>query len=408
MEAASENLADDSFTLLFDADATTAAALDEFETMIKSPKANAEFEAAMDALSPKSSKQFDDDASSPLELADFNMMLRSPGAYSGMTSPTPMAQLSPKRFDQRMQDDAFAESQFHMLLRSPKVYTNNSASKLIKKSHKKATPARPILDLQPSPTSDKDSVSTEVDIVPFTDLQGCSPQRKPDMIPPSRNISKNRIVKNYRNKSLLDPARTSSTSNQSATINIRRSFRSLSISTSVSDSTSPKMLTVGKNPKRNHTVKLRRPMLSKPTIPVTPKLKCEMRSQNHPKILTTEEREILELEEARKAEQVRVQKAKKVFLWVKRHSISLNAQIKSKKELTMPTTPVSYLMKRKGRKICSNVTGVVVKEAKPADESFLNRSVTQFEPFTFATDGRFKVAGMTLKDSHCSISDATH
>ena len=379
METATDYLADDSFSLLFGTDVTTAAALDEFETMINSPKANAEFEAAMNAMSPKGSQQMENDASSPMELADFYMMLRSPRAYSAITSPTPMTSLSPKKFDLMMQDDAFAESQFHMLLRSPKVYTNNSASKLIKKSHKKATPARRNLYLETSPIRDKESVGTEVDVVPLIDSRGCSPQGKPDMIAPSTNINKNKLVKDYR----TNPAKSSSVSNPSATISARRSFRSLSISTSISDSSSPKISAVGKVPKRSHIVKLRRP-----TVPVTPKLKCEIRSQTHPKILTSEERLILELEEAKNEERQRVQKAKKVFLWAKHHSISLNTQIKSKKELTMPTTPVSHLMKRKGRKICSLVTGAIVKEEKPVDESHL--SVTQFEPFTFATDVRFK------------------
>lgn len=81
-----------------------------------------------------------------------------------------------------------------------------------------------------------------------------------------------------------------------------------------------------------------------------------------------------------------MQNAKKMFEWVRRHSSA--AVLKSKKELTVPTTPVSYLKSRMGNKKCSIETGIVVKEEAKRFDNVHNKGPTQFEPFQFATDVR--------------------
>ena len=165
------------------------------------------------------------------------------------------------------------------------------------------------------------------------------------------------------------------------------------------------------------------------TVPVTPKFLTDarMRMAHKERPLTTEERELQAVDEARKAEQQRMLKIKRVFhrvqvrlpllkrspgclstllphtnnVQVKVQHGGTHAVVKSKKELTVPVTPVSYLNRRKGQKLCSlaaaagsslgrGSSGGADLKALSSTADFANRRPTQPEPFTFATDARLK------------------
>lgn len=143
-----------------------------------------------------------------------------------------------------------------------------------------------------------------------------------------------------------------------------------------------------------------------PTVPVTPNFRSDARSRMHYKErpLSTEDREMLAVEVGRKAEEQRMKKTKKVFMLVKTGKTKGATSIKrSTKELTIPTTPVSYLNRRKGQKVCSlaaaagtslggegKVAMANALAAALATMDFHNKRPTQTEPFQFATDARIK------------------
>lgn len=136
-----------------------------------------------------------------------------------------------------------------------------------------------------------------------------------------------------------------------------------------------------------------------PTIPITPKFKTNerFRMNNKSNILSTEDREMLDIEESRKVEEERIKKAKKVFQWVKVHSTSIAKTVfRSTKELTVPTTPISHLTRRRGQKVCSNETGPMLRDEVKFEESFHNRPPTQQQPFQFATDARIRSNGKII------------
>ena len=329
----------------------------------------------------------EEEASSPIPQADFHMMLRSPRAYSTSASPAPAITLSPVYFDRTMQKEAFIESEFHMMLRSPKIYSNTSATKLRAKSIRKTPKCAVIEPIEVSQAPDEfDAILKDfkeamegIDSVPVTTR--VSPKHSPVLVVPA-DLCRKKLIKTYRMRcSPPVEVRQSSLFNPTKSTMVRQ--RTRPTTTAAADTT---LSHCQKPPQEPIHQDYRRNTMRRPTIPVTPKFQCEERSRKYPKILTTEEREIEELKEAKRAEEVRVQNAKKMFEWVRRHSSA--AVLKSKKELTVPTTPVSYLKSRMGNKKCSIETGIVVKEEAKRLDNVHNKGPTQFEPFQFATDVR--------------------
>ena len=328
----------------------------------------------------------EEEASSPIPQADFHMMLRSPRAYSSSASPVPEIILSPVYFDRTTQKEAFIESEFHMLLRSPKVYSSRSASKLKAKSMRKTPKCTAVEPIEASQAPDefdeilkdfKDAMD-EIDSIPITTR--LSPKH-PVALPTPSDICRKKLIKTYRMRSSPGEARQSSLLNPTKSTIVRQRIKPTTATASDAASNYCQRLPQDQIHQEN-----RRNTMRRPTIPVTPKFQCEQRSRMHQKILTTEEREIEELKEAKKAEEIRVQNAKKVFEWVRRKTSAV--VLKSKKELTVPTTPVSHLRTRMGNKKCSIETGLVVKEEAKRLDSMHNKGPTQFEPFQFATDVR--------------------
>ena len=262
------------------------------------------------------------------------------------------------------------ETDFHMILRSPKgcasPYPKSTPLSRSRRSSKKKAKSTP------SEMPAEDDIEVLECLYPEQSIQEqimqassreCTPQRPLVTIaPPSKS-------KTIKGRTLIRVHRSSLYAPTKSTI-VKQRIRS----------------STGMMVKSTISYKPRAP-----TIPLTPKFKSDERSRMHIKsaILSTEDREMLAIGEARKVEEQRVHKAKKVFQWVKCHSATVvKTIIRSTKELTVPTTPVSHLRKRKGQKVCSNETGILVKEIEKVEESFHNRPPTQFEPFQFATESR--------------------
>ena len=288
--------------------------------------------------------------------------------------------------DKKVSLSPLVESDFHMILRSPKFgaspYPKSaSVSKSRRSSKKTKTPSKMLTE----DDIDVDECFFPEQSILMQMMQAssaeCSPQKKIDeAILPSKS-------KIYRGRPLMRVHRSSLYAPTKSTI-VKQRIRS---------STGMIASELGSSMNSNKIAKSKCAASCKPkgpTIPLTPKFKSDERSRMHVKsvVLSTEDREMLAIGEARKIELQRVQKAKKVFQWVKHHSSTVvKTVVRSTKELTVPTTPVSHLRKRKGQKICSNETGIPSKEEEKVEESFHNRPPTQFEPFQFATDSRMSV-----------------
>jgi hypothetical protein len=272
--------------------------------------------------------------------------------------------------------------EFHMILRSPMADAGKkhvSKSRSSKKKSKK-TPTRALCEDDINENSDSIIVPIKMQILqestPIKEAKKAPSATKVKKVSPKPNTSKSR-VSNTRS-SLYAPTKSSMAQQRG---------RSSSISTlSGSDSRTINSKSSSGEANRGRSIQPKGP-----TIPLTPKFKSDERLRMHVKsaILSTEEREIIAIEEARKVEEQRVAKAKKVFQWVKVHSTNVVKNVvRSTKELTIPTTPTSHLTKRNGQKKCSNETAVAVKEAKKIEENFHNRPNTIFEEFKFATNAR--------------------
>ena len=280
---------------------------------------------------------------------------------------------------------------FHMILRSPNanaLYPSTTPMSKSKKSSKKKakkTPSKPITE------GDVENelidhfypeMSVQEQIMQAASRE-CSPLR------PAEIITVPLKSKAFRSHSLGKVVRSS----------LYAATKSTMVKQRVRNSTGTQPSSLGSSIKSTDSLKAKKLAAYRPkgpTIPVTPHFKCDDRSRMHVKttVLSTEDREMVAVTEAKKVEELRVKKAKKVFQWVKRHSTNVvKTVIRSTKELTIPTTPASYLMKRKGKKVCSNETRPITKEVEAVEESFHNRAPTQFEPFQFATDSRIKSAG---------------
>jgi hypothetical protein len=268
--------------------------------------------------------------------------------------------------------------EFHMILRSPMADAGKKhilRSRSSKKKSKK-TPTRAICE--DDVNDNADSIVSKMQILESTPIKETkkTPSPKVKKVSPKPNASKSR-VSNVRS-SLYAPTKS--------TMDKQRG-RSSSIST-VSGSDSRTINSGSSSGKTNRGNSIQP---KGPTIPLTPKFKSDERLRMHIKsaILSTEDREMIAIEEARKAEVQRIAKAKKVFERVKIHSTKVVKNVvRSTKELTIPTTPTSHLTKRNGQKKCSNETAVAVKEVKKIEENFHNRPNTIFEEFKFATNAR--------------------
>lgn len=290
------------------------------------------------------------------------------------------------QIDKRVSLSPAVETDFHMVLRSPKFgaspYPKSiSVSKSRRSSKKTKTPSKMLTE---------DDIDVNECLFPAQSIQMQMMQASSAESSPHKTInvaalpSKSKI---HRGRPLIRVHRSSLYAPTKSTMVKQRIRSSTGMITSElgssmnSDEIAKSKCAASYKPKG-------------PTIPLTPKFKSDERSRMHVKsaILSTEDREMLAIGEARKFELERVQKAKKVFQWVKRHSSTVvKTVVRSTKELTVPTTPVSHLRKRKGQKICSNETGIPSKEEEKVEESFHNRPPTQFEPFQFATDTRMNV-----------------
>jgi hypothetical protein len=387
-----ENIVNELFDQIPEEKIASLDALCGFETTPSSPEWKPKSDSVESARSPVSSDQKVDDTSSVAANSDFHMTLRSPMAHSRRVS---ASQMTPKSVVKVKENDTSQSSaaSFHMSLRSPKIYNNASASKLQKMSHKKATPVKtpektpekPQLDIADiTIVNSKDDV--QADVVPAVPSKRVSPYKQGDVIPRSTTVV-TKLFKNFKVRNIARVSRKSSLyePTKSSTQRLRTSS---TMSATSSETTS------------KERVQKRVNVTRRPTIPVTPKFRSEERSRMHSKILSTEEREALELEEEMKAEVLRVRNAKKVFQWARRNTTIKT--LKSTKELTIPTTPVSHLTKKLGHKTCSIETGIVSKEEpKPKDESFQNKPLTQFEPFQFATSRKTARSG---KCDQCIVS----
>ena len=111
--------------------------------------------------------------------------------------------------------------------------------------------------------------------------------------------------------------------------------------------------------------------------------------------LSTEDREMFEIANVKKDLKYRLLKAKKTFERIKVKSVSAtNNHVRSTKELTIPTTPISHLSKRLGVKLI--VQEKEVKEPREVKSSIVV-GPTVPEPFTFATDKRVKDSVATVE-----------
>ena len=371
MAEVSENEVNEPFDQIPEEEFASLDALCGFETTPNSKDWKPKSDSVEIAQSTIGSDQKVDDLSSLGDNSDFHMTLRSPKAYSRRAS---ISQMTPKSVGKVKENDTLLPSaSFHMSLRSPKVYNNASASKLQKMSHKKATPQK----TPEKPTEDFAEITivdsnkdVQADVVPAVPSKRISPYKQGDVIPRSTTVVVTKLFKSFKVRNFTKIARKSSLYEPT-----KSSTQRLRTSSAISATSSE---TVSKD-----RVMKRVNVTRRPTIPVTPKFKSEERSRMHSKVLSTDEREALELEEEMKAEVLRIRNAKKVFQWARRNTTITT--LKSTKELTIPTTPVSHLTKKLGHKTCSIETGIVPKEEpKPKDESFQNKPLTQFEPFQFA------------------------
>jgi len=133
--------------------------------------------------------------------------------------------------------------------------------------------------------------------------------------------------------------------------------------------------------------------------------------------MSTVERELAEVEETRKREEARMEKNKRQFAMVKIEAANAaqHAVVRSTKELTVPSTPISHLAKRMGPKVCSiaaaaassSETNHAVGASAPAAAAHTGpKGPTQFEPFQFATDARSSLShGNAQKHASSSMAE---
>ncbi len=144
------------------------------------------------------------------------------------------------------------------------------------------------------------------------------------------------------------------------------------------------------------------------TKPVSPKLRVDRRSRlkSRPLPPSSEELKMLLLEQTRQATKDRVQRAKKEFQRIKIKSTQpMKSVVRSTKQLTMPHTPKSNLVKRLGVKVCS-IIGSSKEQEDAASSLFAKRleeaavlarndmGVTEIQPFHFECESRAVARGL--------------
>jgi hypothetical protein len=174
-------------------------------------------------------------------------------------------------------------------------------------------------------------------------------------------ISASKQVKNIINKSsgLCAPTKSSNAA-------VRSKISSSSNTSNNSNAGIKKKITVPQSPNKNHRIRVDKPIES------------------------TSDREKAELERIKKLNETKVMKAKKSFERVKVKSSNQVANVvRSTKQLTIPSTPVSHLLKRKGLKMKGNDD---VDEKSKSQTLILKgpTGATIAVPFKFATDSRVK------------------
>lgn len=179
-------------------------------------------------------------------------------------------------------------------------------------------------------------------------------------------ISVSKQVKNILNKSSGLCAPTQST-NAALRTKISSSFSTCNNSNS-GNIVYKKKITVPQSPHKNHRIRVEKPIES------------------------SSDREKSEIERIKKLNETKIMKAKKSFERVKvKSSNQVTNIVRSTKQLTIPSTPVSHLLKRKGSKIKVN-DEVVSNDASKSQTLILKgpSGATITVPFKFATDSRVK------------------
>jgi targeting protein for Xklp2 len=111
------------------------------------------------------------------------------------------------------------------------------------------------------------------------------------------------------------------------------------------------------------------------------------RSRERP--LSSEEKELKEVEKAKTAEEERMKKNKQYLISNKaRSSVPVHAIVRSTKELTIPNTPIAHLSKRLGEKKYSTTSSPHADEVQVRPYTAPPGGMTQPEPFNFRTDAR--------------------
>lgn len=155
--------------------------------------------------------------------------------------------------------------------------------------------------------------------------------------------------------------------------------------------------------------------IKKTKSPHAPKFRVDERAKGSRKIvLSSEDREIIEVQKTKSVETERMKKSKKKLQRMKVLSANpVRSVIRSTKQLTIPTTPVSHVARRKGKKPFSSIASVLTKEeedlkrkkVKQTTESFHNRGPTQPAPFKFATDLRIGHSEVATNSAPVSVAE---
>lgn len=130
------------------------------------------------------------------------------------------------------------------------------------------------------------------------------------------------------------------------------------------------------------------------TKPVSPTLRANKRLSTASKsqsALSTEDIKIKKIEQEKKVEQLKIQKAKRLYQKLKSNGFQSTAKapVVPMKKATIPKSPKSILDKKHGTKVPSNLKKSPVKQSTKKSTK-LSLQPTIPEPFNFATDTRVK------------------
>jgi hypothetical protein len=145
------------------------------------------------------------------------------------------------------------------------------------------------------------------------------------------------------------------------------------------------------------------------TKPVTPKLHTDKRLssavKSHP-VMSSEDINMKKIEQEKKVEQLKIQKAKRLYQKLKSNGFQSTAKVSSVtvKKATIPKSPKSILDKKHGAKVPSVLKKSPTKQSVKKTSSKMSLQPTIPEPFHFATDSRLK--NSSLGASSSSAHDA--